>query len=44
MSWKIVVILEGDYPDEESEIEEMEGRIQHALDDAGIEYLDLAVQ
>lgn len=43
MSWKIVLILPGDEPTEE-EVEQKEGAIQHALDDAGIDYIDLAVQ
>jgi hypothetical protein len=44
MSWKVVIILRGDEPEDESEVEEMEGKIQHALDDAGVDYVDLAVQ
>ena len=44
MSWKIVIILAGDEPEDEAEVEQMEGRIAHALTDAGIEFDDLAVQ
>lgn len=43
MTWKIVIIMRGDEPSEE-ECEQAEGQIQHALDDAGVDYVDLAVQ
>jgi hypothetical protein len=43
MSWKIVIILRGDEPSEE-EVENMEGKIVHALDEAGVDYVDIAVQ
>jgi len=44
MSWKIVVFMTGEEPDSEQDVAEIETRVSDALQAAGIEYDDVAVQ
>ena len=41
--WKLVVSIKGDEPTEE-EVEEVENNVMKALDDAGVDYLDVTAQ